>query len=371
MIPFCKAAVTGTEIKHIEAAIASGQLGGDGTFTKRCEQWFNNYGASRALMTPSCTHALEMSAFLLGIKSGDEVIMPSYTFVSTANAFVLQGAKIVFVDVKADTINLDPAEVKAAITDKTVAIVPVHYAGMPCDMDALQTIAQDHDIALIEDAAQGLMSFFDGRPVGTFGTFGAISFHTTKNFTSGGEGGLIYINDETHLGRAEIFREKGTNRSAFFRGDIDKYTWRDVGSSLLPSEIQMAYLWGQLDGIDALQLRRLSIWNQYYEAFKDLGLQTSRPPSDARKAHNGHIFFIMTPGDKQPYLNALRERGVHATSHYEPLHDSDMGRNHGRISGTMVHTDHAAKSLIRLPLYVSLRDSEVEHIIDTVRSLFS
>lgn len=371
MIPFCKAAETGSEIGHIKSAIASGQLGGDGAFTKKCAQWFRDYGGSASLLTPSCTHALEMTAFLIETKPGDEIIMPSYTFVSTANAFVLRGAKIVFVDVEPDTLNLDPKHLKGAITERTTAIAPVHYAGMPCDMDAIMAIAREHNLYVIEDAAQGLMSSYDGKPLGTIGDFGAVSFHTTKNFTSGGEGGLLFVNTERFVGRAEIFREKGTNRSAFFRGDIDKYTWRDMGSSMLPSELQMAYLWGQLEGIQSLHDKRLSIWNRYYGGLKGLGVQTSQPPRDPKMEHNGHIFFIMAPGDKQPYLEALRKYGVHATSHYEPLHEAEMGRVHGRVSGTMTTTDKAKESLIRLPLFVSLTDKEVDHIIASVTKVFS
>ena len=370
MISFCKAAVTGDESRHIADAIASGQLGGDGAYTKRCTAWFEDYAGVPALMTPSCTHSLEMAAFLIGTKPGDEIIMPSYTFVSTANAFALRGATIVFVDVESDTINIDPAKIRAAVTDKTTAIAPVHYAGMPCRMDEIMATAREHDLYVVEDAAQGLMSSYDGAPLGSIGDFGAVSFHTTKNFTSGGEGGLLYIRNADFVKRAEIFREKGTNRSAFFRGDVDKYTWRDLGSSMLPSELQMAYLWAQLDGIQALHERRMAIWTRYFDALHEplaaLGITTSKPPTDPRMVHNGHIFFMVTPGDKQPVLGALRERGVHATSHYEPLHEAEMGRRMGRVSGTMDNTEAARRGLIRLPLYVSLSDAEVEHIIASV-----
>nr|WP_233353948.1 dTDP-4-amino-4,6-dideoxygalactose transaminase [Algimonas arctica] len=371
VIPFCKAAVTGDEIDHVKTAIASRQLGGDGAFTKKCSAWFREYGNAAALLTPSCTHALEMAAFLINTKPGDEIIMPSYTFVSTANAFVLRGGKIVFVDVDPETINIDPKHIKDAITDRTTAIAPVHYAGMPCQMDEIMAIARAHDLFVIEDAAQGLMSRYDGKPLGTIGDFGAISFHTTKNFTSGGEGGLLFVNNLDFVHRAEVFREKGTDRSAFFRGDIDKYTWRDMGSSMLPSELQMAYLWGQLSGIEALHTRRLSIWNRYYDGLKGLGLQTSKPPTDPRMEHNGHIFFIMSPGDKQTYLEAFKARGIHATSHYEPLHEAEMGKKHGRVSGPMDATNMAKERLIRLPLYVSLTDDEVSHIITSAQEIFS
>jgi dTDP-4-amino-4,6-dideoxygalactose transaminase len=371
MIPFCKAAVTGLELGYVKDAIDSGQLGGDGPFTKKCAEGLATYGGAPALLTPSCTHALEMAAFLINTKPGDEIIMPSYTFVSTANAFVLRGGKIVFVDVEPDTINIDATLIRAAITDRTTAIAPVHYAGMPCDMDSIMAIAREHKLFVIEDAAQGLMSRYDGKPLGTIGDFGAVSFHTTKNFTSGGEGGLLFVNNPDFVHRAEIFREKGTDRSAFFRGDIDKYTWRDVGSSMLPSELQMAYLWGQLQDIKSLHETRLSIWNRYYAGLSGLDIQTSQPPTDPKIEHNGHIFFIMTPGDKQPYLQALRDRGIHATSHYEPLHEAEMGRKHGRVSGSMTVTDRAKQSLIRLPLYVALTEAEVDHIITSVQEIFS
>ena len=369
MITFCKAAHTGSETRYIGEAIASGQLGGDGVFTRKCTDWFEDYaGGSTSLLTPSCTHSLEMAAFLIGTKPGDEVIMPSYTFVSTANAFVLRGATVVFVDVDPGTLNIDATKIEAAITERTTAIAPVHYAGVPCDMDTIMDIARRHRLHVIEDAAQGLMSSYKGRPLGTIGTFGCVSFHTTKNFTSGGEGGLLFVNDPNFAHRAEIFREKGTNRSAFFRGEVDKYTWRDIGSSMLPSEVQMAYLWAQLEGIENLHRRRGEIWQRYYDALsKDY--RTSDPALDEGSTHNAHIFFLITPGDNQPVLKALKERGVHATSHYEPLHASVMGRSHGRVSGGMDKTEHLAPRLVRLPLYVSLTDAEVDHVIDSVRAV--
>lgn len=367
-IKFCIAAKTGKEQAYIEEAISSGQLAGDGAFTKKCSKWFFDYSeGSTSLLTPSCTHALEMTALLIDIQPGDEVIMPSFTFVSTANAFVLRGAKIVFVDIKPEDLNIDETKIEAAITNKTKAIVPVHYAGIPCEMDTIMSIAKEHNLIVIEDAAQGLKSTYKGRPLGTIGHFGALSFHTTKNFTSGGEGGLLFVNDASYKHRAEVIREKGTDRSAFFRGDIDKYTWRDIGSSMLPSELQMAYLWAQLEGIEDLHDARMNIWENYYNAFSSNAFVTSQPPKGNSSLHNGHIFYVMGEKSNRHYLPMFREKGIQATSHYEPLHSSDMGQRHGRVSGSMEHTDYLSSHVIRLPIYASLAQKDVDFIIDVTK----
>lgn len=372
LINFCKAARSGDEEKFIQEAIESGQLGGDGGFTKKCSSWFLNYSNTHsALLTPSCTHALEMTAFLMDIKSGDEIIMPSYTFVSTANAFVLRGAKIVFVDIKPNDLNIDETKIEAAITKKTKAIVPVHYAGAPCEMDAIMSLAEKHNLYVVEDAAQGLMSTYKGKPLGTIGHFGALSFHTTKNFTSGGEGGLLYVNDTKFTHRAEIFREKGTNRSSFFRGEIDKYTWRDMGSSMLPSELQMAYLWAQLKNIDRLHSSRMEIWDTYFDALQNLNFKTSTRPDDKSNQHNGHIFYVMGAEINRRYLPEFKKAGIHATSHYEPLHASEMGQQYGRVVGSMENTDYLSSHIIRLPIYEAMTSEQISRVIETTKLVLS
>lgn len=371
MIKFCEAARTGREETYIGEAIQTRQLAGDGAFTRHCSAWFMDHSDSAAaLLTPSCTHALEMSAVLLDIQPGDEVIMPSYTFVSTANAYVLRGAKIVFVDVKSADLNIDETLIEAAITPKTKVIVPVHYAGVPCEMDIIMDIANRHSVAVVEDAAQGLMSFYKGKPLGTIGTFGCLSFHTTKNFTSGGEGGLLYVNDPKYAHRAEVFREKGTNRSAFFRGEVDKYTWRDIGSSMLPSELQMAYLWAQLEGIDDLHDQRMAVWQRYFDELNPLDLRTSAPELDPQSKHNGHIFYLIAEGGNTDAIQKFKNEGIGATSHYEPLHSSVMGREHGRVSGPMDATDYLSQRLVRLPVYASLGAEDQTHIIDVTKKIF-
>ena len=271
MIPFNAPPVVGTELDYMQSAMGSGKLCGDGGFTRRCQQWLEQrFGSAKVLLTPSCTASLEMAALLLDIQPGDEVIMPSYTFVSTANAFVLRGAKIVFVDVHPDTMNIDETLIEAAITDKTRVIVPVHYAGVACEMDTIMALAKKHNLFVVEDAAQGVMSTYKGRALGTIGHIGCFSFHETKNYTAGGEGGATLINDKALIERAEIIREKGTNRSQFFRGQVDKYTWRDIGSSYLMSDLQAAYLWAQLEAADRINQQRLALWQNYYDALAPL-----------------------------------------------------------------------------------------------------
>ena len=295
MIPFNKPPVVGKELSFIEQAIQGSKLSGDGPLSERCESWFENRASCiKTLLTPSCTHALELADLLIDIQPGDEVIMPSYTFVSTANAFVLRGAKVVFVDIRPDTMNIDETKIEAAITEKTVAIVPVHYAGVACEMDTIMSIAEKYKLIVIEDAAQGVMSTYKGKALGAIGHLGAYSFHETKNYTSGGEGGLLLINDQSFVERAEIVREKGTNRSLFFRGMVDKYTWVDLGSSLLPSEIQAAYLWGQLEEAEGINQRRLQIWRKYLDELTPLAakhnIEVPTVPFECQ--HNAHMFYL-------------------------------------------------------------------------------
>lgn len=370
IIPYNIAPQSGNEMTFIQQAIESGQLAGDGNFTKKCTSWFSEHlGVRDCLLTPSCTHAIEMTAFLIDIQPGDEVIMPSYTFVSTANPFVLRGAKIVFVDIRQDTLNIDETKIEAAITSKTKAIVPVHYAGVACEMDIIMDIARRHNLYVIEDAAQGVMSEYKGRHLGTIGHMGTYSFHTTKNFTSGGEGGLLIIKDEAFAHRAEVFREKGTDRSAFFRGDVDKYTWRDFGSSMLPSELQAAYLWSQLENINSIHKRRMKIWKKYAAAFSKTNIRHSISFDGNTITQNGHIFYVMGEKSSASYLPQIREKGVGATSHYEPLHLSEMGRKHGNVSGKMINTVDLAGRIIRLPIYESMTEDECDFIISVIKSV--
>lgn len=375
MIPFNKPPVTGNELGFIQDALGSNKLSGDGAYGKRCQSWFEDQlGCPKALLTPSCTAALEMAAVLIDIKPGDEVIMPSYTFVSTANAFALRGASIVFVDIRADTMNIDERLIESAITDKTIAIVPVHYAGVACEMDEIMAIATRHDLYVIEDAAQGMMASYKGRPLGTIGHMGTFSFHETKNYTSGGEGGLLIVNDRSFESRAEVVREKGTNRSQFFRGQIDKYTWVDVGSSYLPSEIQAAYLWAQLQAAQNINESRLARWEEYYEGFKPLeesGCLTL-PGAGKHAKHNAHMFYIKLAnhsvrGELIAHLKAL---GVYAVFHYVPLHSAPAGQQFGRFDGLDRHTTKESARLLRLPMYFGLSEQDVSEVISGVKAFF-
>lgn len=367
-IPFLRPLVTGDESAAIAQAIAGGKLCGDGPFSRRVEDWFRAHlGCARALMVPSGTQALEMAALLLDIQPGDEVIMPSFTFVSTANAFVLRGARIVFTDIEPGTMNLDPRGVADAITDRTRAIVPVHYAGVGCDMDALRAIAAPRGIALVEDAAQGIGASRDGRPLGSIGQLAAFSFHETKNLTSGGEGGLLAINDPSLVARAEVLREKGTNRLAFFRGEVDKYRWLDLGSSYLPGELQCAYLHAQLAHLDAVTADRRAAWARYHAAFADLedeGL-VQRPVVPASCQHNGHIYWLVLRDleTRQAVIAALKARGIHAPFHYVPLHSAPAGQRFGRFHGEDVHTTDRADRLIRLPLWYRMGEATQDRVI--------
>ena len=359
MIPFNRPHLTGREFQYIQEAVTSGQLSGNGRFTRRCHEMLEaRLGAPRVLLTHSCTAALEMAALLLDLAPGDEIILPSFTFVSTANAFVLRGAVPVFVDVRPDTLNMDERVVEAAITPRTRAIVPVHYAGVACDMGPLMDIAERHGLTVIEDAAQAFGSRYHSRPLGSIGHLAALSFHETKNVMSG-EGGALIINDVRFAARAEILWEKGTNRSGFFRGEVDKYTWMDVGSSFLPGEVMAAFLLAQLEDADSITGRRLQIWNRYFAGCGDAALRAvgvERPYVPDGCQHNAHLFYVLLPAsvDRSMVLRALNEQGVNAVFHYVPLHSSPAGRRFGRVSGELPVTERASARLIRLPLWVDM-----------------
>lgn len=371
-VPFNRPYMTGRELGYIAQAHAKMHLAGDGSFTKQCNRWIEQRtGTGRAMLTHSCTAALEMAALLAEVGPGDEVIMPSYTFVSTANAFVLRGAVPVFVDIRADTLNLDERLVEAAITPKTRAIVPVHYAGVGCEMDELMAIARRHDLLVIEDAAQALMASYRGRPLGSIGELAAISFHETKNVISG-EGGALLVNAPRFAERAEIIREKGTNRSQFFRGQVDKYTWVDVGSSYLPGELIAAFLWAQLEEADTITRRRLSMWNAYHAAFADAERagQLARPQVPAHCTHNAHMYYVLLPdlARRSAAMDRLKALGVQTVFHYVPLHSAPAGRRHGRAHGELAVTDDIADRLLRLPMWVGMEDQQAA-VIDAVRSV--
>jgi dTDP-4-amino-4,6-dideoxygalactose transaminase len=365
-IPFNKPYMTGKELWYIAQAHASGHLAGDGQFTKKCSAWLEQRtGSQKALLTHSCTAALEMAAILADIQPGDEVIMPSYTFVSTANAFVLRGATPVFVDIRPDTLNIDESKIEAAITPRTKVIAPVHYAGVSCEMDTIMEIAQRHDLLVIEDAAQGIMSTYKGRPLGSIGHMAALSFHETKNIISG-EGGALLINDPRFVERAEIVREKGTNRSQFFRGQVDKYTWTDFGSSYLPSELVSAFLWAQMEEADAITRRRLAIWDAYHRAFEPIETQglVRRPVVPASCTHNAHMYYLLLPDleRRTRFISQLKEYGIGAVFHYVPLHSSPFGAKATRSHGDMTVTDALSDRLVRLPLWVGLEEQQSDVI---------
>ncbi|WP_355662377.1 dTDP-4-amino-4,6-dideoxygalactose transaminase [Halomonas salifodinae] len=371
MIPFNKPPCVGSEEHYVKQALKSNKLSGDGPFGQKCQSWFEaNLPARKALLTPSCTAALEMAALLIDIQPGDEVIMPSYTFVSTANAFVLRGAKIVFVDIRPDTMNIDETLIEAEITERTRAIVPVHYAGVSCEMDTIMAIASRHKLYVIEDAAQGMMSYYNGQALGTIGHMGTFSFHETKNYTSGGEGGLIIINDERFAERAEIIREKGTNRSQFFRGMVDKYQWIDVGSSHLPSELQAAYLWGQLESAQKINEARLSAWMFYDNKLHPLVDEgcielASIPPGCT---HNAHMFYLKTADleERTALLEHLKLRGILAVFHYVPLHTAKAGLDYGRFHRVDRFTTSESERLVRLPLWFGIDEKSQQKVIDAI-----
>lgn len=357
-IPFNKPYMTGREVEYIAQAHANRHLAGDGQFTKKCHAWLEaRTGTNKALLTHSCTAALEMAAILLDIQPGDEVIMPSYTFVSTANAFVLRGGVPVFVDIRPDTLNIDEQKIEAAITPRTKAIVPVHYAGVACEMDAIMTIAARHGLKVVEDAAQGIMSTYKGRPLGSIGDLGCLSFHETKNIISG-EGGALLINDPSLVQRAEIIREKGTNRSQFFRGQVDKYTWCDVGSSYLPGEVIAAFLWAQFEEAERITAARREAWNCYHMTFTSVEAsgKIRRPIVPEQCHHNAHMYYILLPDleRRMRALELLKNAGINAVFHYVPLHSAPAGRRFGRAHGSMAVTDSLSDRLIRLPLWAEL-----------------
>jgi len=362
--------MTGRELEFIAQAHAGSKLAGDGPFTKACHEWLEaRTGAHKALLTHSCTAALEMAALLLDLQPGDEVIMPSYTFVSTANAVVLRGAVPVFVDIREDTLNIDEKLIEAAITPKTKAIFPVHYAGVSCEMDTILDIAKRHSLAVVEDAAQALMSTYKGRPLGSLGDLAALSFHETKNVISG-EGGALLVNRPRYAQRAEVIREKGTNRSQFFRGEIDKYTWVDVGSSYLPGEVIAAFLWAQFEEAAEITRRRIEIWTKYHEAFWRLeqrGL-IRRPvvPDDCK--HNAHMYYLLLPDldARTRLIKCLKEVGINAVFHYVPLHFSPAGLRFSRVSGALEVSESISERLLRLPLWIGLEESQ-DRVIDEVR----
>ncbi len=375
-IPFNRPPYTGNEDQYVLAAMRSDKMSGDGKFGNQCQRWFQEkLGCKKSLLTPSCTQALDMAAILLDIQPGDEVIMPSFTFVSTANAFVLRGAKIVFVDIRPDTMNIDEKLIEAAITPKTRAIVPVHYAGVACEMETIMDIANRHGLFVIEDAAQGMMSTYKNRALGTFGQMAAYSFHETKNFTSGGEGGLLIINDERYIQRAEIVREKGTNRSLFFRGMVDKYSWVDIGSSFLPSEIQAAYLWGQLEWADQITQNRLATWNHYYEELSELA-QTGRielPVIPADCQHNGHMFYLKAKDleERTDLLAHLKADDIYAVFHYVPLHSAPAGLRFSRFHGEDVFTTKESERLVRLPIWYGMNEATRVHIVKSLSKFYA
>jgi dTDP-4-amino-4,6-dideoxygalactose transaminase len=374
MIPFNKPHLTGNETAYIEEAVKSGKISGDGMFTKKCHAFFEQqYSMRKALLTTSCTDALEMSALLANIQPGDEVIVPSYTFVSTANAFVLRGAHIVFADSRADHPGIDEDSIESLITPKTKAIVVVHYAGVACDMDKVNAVAARHNVLVIEDAAQAIDSFYKGRPLGTLGHMSAFSFHETKNIQCG-EGGLLAINDEQYVQRAEIIREKGTNRSAFFRGEVDKYGWVDVGSSFLPSEIVAAFLYAQLENLNVIQQRRKEIWNRYQVALKPLADQgkLKLPFIPDFATNNAHMFYVLTENlsDRSALIEHMKSAGSFPVFHYLSLHKSPFYAEKHK-GAEMPHSDRYMDTLLRLPLFVDMTDAEADRVIESITGFFA
>ena len=374
-IDFNKAPFVGKELEYIyQAAVENGKICGDGPFTKKCSAWMKeNFHTKEVLLTTSCTHALEMASYLAGIGPGDEVIMPSYTFVSTADAFVLRGATCVFVDIHPETMNIDETKIEDAITEKTKAIVPVHYAGVSCAMDEIMAIAEKHHLKVIEDAAQGVNAWYKGKALGTIGDFGCYSFHETKNYSMG-EGGALLFQDEAYLEKAEILREKGTNRSKFFRGQVDKYTWVDYGSSYLPSDMNAAYLWAQLEEAEKINQKRLSIWNFYHEELKplaDRGL-IEQPFVPDYAEHNAHMYYIKVKDleTRTRLLAELKQQGILSVFHYVPLHSAEAGRKFGRFHGEDVYTTRESERIMRLPMYYSLSLEEAAEVVKALYRFF-
>ena len=374
MIGFNVAPFVGKEFEYIKKAIENEKICGDGEFTHKCSDWMKEkFNVNNVFLTTSCTSALEMSAILCDIQPGDEVIMPAYTFVSTADAFVSRGAKVVFVDIRPDTMNIDENLIEAAITPKTKVIVPVHYAGDGCEMDKILEIAKKHNLKVVEDAAQGMMSTYKGKALGTIGDFGTISFHETKNYSMG-EGGAILFNDNNYTEKAEIVREKGTNRSKYFRGQIDKYTWVDFGSSYLPSDINAAYLWAQLEKAQEIYDNRMKIWNFYNENLKELkdkGL-IELPYIPEECVHNAHMFYIKTKDleERTRLIEHLKEKDIQAVFHYIPLHESPAGKKYGRFNGEDKYTTKESERLLRLPLYYNLKDEDSARVVEEIKNFY-
>ena len=375
MISFNVPPVVGNELKYIEQAIGNHKICGDGEFTKKCSAWMEEKtGTVKALLTTSCTHATEMAALLADIQPGDEVVMPSFTFVSTADAFVLRGAKVKFVDIRPDTMNIDETLIEDAITDKTKAIVPVHYAGVGCEMDTIMDIARKHHVLVIEDAAQGVMSSYKGKALGTIGDYGCYSFHETKNYSMG-EGGALLIKDPDMIERAEIVREKGTNRSKFFRGQIDKYTWVDAGSSYLPSELNAAYLWAQLEQADIVNDNRLKSWNLYKELLTPIAEKEyiTLPYIPEECTHNAHMFYIKTKNleERSALISYLKENGVLAVFHYIPLHGAPAGQKYGEFIGEDKYTTRESERLVRLPMYYNLSEEDITYVAELISRFYA
>ena len=371
MIHFNIPPFVGTELNYVKQAIDAHKICGDGQFTKKCNEWMESrFQAQKVLLTTSGTTALDMAALLCDLKPGDEVILPSYTFSSTATAFVLAGAKLVFVDVRPDTMNIDETKIEAAITNKTKVIVPVHYAGVACEMDTIMDIADKYDLKVVEDAAQGIMSTYKGRALGTIGDFGCYSFHETKNYSMG-EGGALVINNPVYNERAEILREKGTDRSKFFRGQVDKYTWVDFGDSYLPSDMNAAYLWGQLEVADEINNNRLAIWNRYYHEFKPLADEgkLELPTVPKHCEHNAHMFYLKFKNLQQrtAFITHMKQKDVLTVFHYIPLHSAPAGIKFGYFHGEDEHTTKESERLVRLPLYYGLTEQEIEIVIQSVK----
>lgn len=374
MIYFNVPPFTGKEMEYIRQAVENQKISGDGEFTHKCNEWIEKRtGTRKALLTTSCTHATELAALLADVREGDEIIMPSYTFVSTADAFVLRGATPVFIDIRPDTMNLDENLIEAAITDKTRAIVPVHYAGVACEMDRIMELAQKYRLFVIEDAAQGIMSTYKGKALGAIGDFGCFSFHETKNYSMG-EGGALLIQDDNYIEAAEIIREKGTNRSKLFRGQIDKYTWVNYGSSYLPSDMNAAYLWAQLEMAEEINQARLAIWNRYYEGLTPLAEQglIELPVIPEGCVHNAHMFYLKQKDieERTAFIDFMRQNGIWPVFHYIPLHTAPAGIKFGRFHGEDNYTTRESERLVRLPLYYGLQAEEADYIIGKVKEFY-
>ena len=374
MINFNVPPYVGKEIEYIKDVISKRKICGDGEYTKKCNKWMEEkFHADKVLLTTSGTSALDLSMLLCDLKPGDEVILPSYTFSSTANAFAIYGAKLVFVDIRPDTMNIDETKIEAAITEKTRAIIVVHYAGVACEMDTIMNIAKRHNLLVVEDAAQGVMSKYKGKYLGTIGDMGCYSFHETKNYSMG-EGGAIIINNPEYIERAEILREKGTNRSKFYRGQVDKYTWVDIGDSFLPSELNAAYLWGQLEMAEEINDNRLNVWNRFYNAFKPLEeagkVELPFIPTDC--VHNAHMFYLKCKdlNERTTFISFMKEKGVQCVFHYSPLHSAPAGLKYGRFVGEDKYTTKESERLVRLPMYYGMTEEEQKAVIDSVLDFF-